>query len=227
MDLSNFFGSTRRSWIRQYFFREVGYNHYVSSLLAQLLTVPLTDPKGRRYNGVPQGAKTSGDICNLVANQRFDQRLLAEFPDWKYTRYADDLYFSHPENLPKAAVNEFIRNVERAVQSCGYRINRKKLHVQRPHTRQKLLGVILNQKINLPREQYREMRSLLHNCVRHGFESQVERAGRDSLSNLHNWITGKLSYFKLIAPAKAQRLRVIYDEACRRHPTTTTEPETT
>lgn len=218
MDIKDFFGSTRRSWIRNYFHEAVGYNHYVSGLLAHLLTVRLTNPRTKEvYNGVPQGSKTSGDICNLIANHRFDQVLLKKFPEWKYTRYADDLYFSHPRNLPQAETDAFIREVERVVQAAGYRINKRKLHVQRPHRRQALLGVVLNQKLNIPREQYVQMRSLLHNCVEHGFEAQVARAKKDNVHQLHNWINGKLAYFTMIAPAKAARLRVVYQLAKQRH----------
>lgn len=214
MDIKNFFGSTRRSWIRQYFHEVVGYNHYVSGLLAHMMTVSLTNPRTKeKYHGVPQGSKTSGDICNLVADWRFDRAIKAEFPEWKYTRYADDLYFSHPKNLSQAETNAFIKRVEAIISNSGYRVNGKKLHVQRPHRRQRLLGVVLNQKLNIPREQYRQMRSLLHNCVVNGFESQVARAERDSVENLHNWIQGKISYFSMVAPAKAAHLKALYQHA--------------
>jgi hypothetical protein len=218
MDIKDFFGSTRRSWVRRYFHEVVGYNHYVSGLLAHLMTVTLRNPKsGTPYHGVPQGSKTSGDICNLIADWRFDQRILETFKDWKYTRYADDLYFSHPENLSREATNAFIRQVEAVVQNSGYRINRKKLHVQRAHRRQSLLGITLNQKTNIPRDQFRMMRSLLHNCVRLGFESQVARAKKDDAHHLHNWIRGKLAYYSMVAPAKAQHLKLIYDHARQVH----------
>lgn len=218
MDIKDFFGSTRRSWIRKYFHDVVGYNHYVSGLLAHLMTVTLTNPRTKeKYQGVPQGSKTSGDICNLIADHRFDQVLLKRFPDWKYTRYADDLYFSHPKNLSREETNTFIKEVEMVVQAAGYRINRRKLHVQRPHRRQKLLGVILNQKPGIPREQFMMMRSLLHNCVNYGFESQVTRAKKDNVFHLHNWIGGKLAYYTMIAPAKAQHLKAIYVHACAVH----------
>jgi hypothetical protein len=61
------------------------------------------------------------------------------------------------------------------------------------------------------------MRSLLHNCVAHGFESQVTRAKKDNVFHLHNWIRGKLAYYTMIAPAKAQHLKVIYDHARAQH----------
>lgn len=218
MDLKDFFGSTKRSWIRKYFHEVVGYNHYVSSLLAQLMTVTLTNPRTRAtYQGVPQGSKTSGDICNLIADWRFDKELIRQFPEWKYTRYADDLYFTHPKNLTKQETNAFIRAVEKVVQDSGYRINRKKLHVQRPHAQQRLLGITLNQKLGIPRDQYNRMRCLLHNCVTHGFEAQVGRSKKDNVFHLHNWIKGNLAYYTMVAPARATRLKQVYQHACHLH----------
>jgi hypothetical protein len=215
MDIKDFFGSTRRSWIRQYFQQVVGYNHYVSGLLAHMMTVSLTNPRTKeKYHGVPQGSKTSGDICNLIADWRFDRDIKAKYPEWKYTRYADDMYFSHPKNLSKEETDAFVKGVEKIVNDSGYRINGKKLHVQRPHRRQRLLGVVLNQKLNIPREQFRQMRSLLHNCVQTGFQAQVSRAKKDDVEALHYWIKGKIAYFSMVAPAKAAHLKALYQHAC-------------
>jgi hypothetical protein len=219
MDLKDFFGSTRRSWIRKYFHEEIGYNHYVSSLLAELMTVTFNkgDPHKKSHDGVPQGAISSGDICNLVADWRLDGEILKSFPDWTYSRYADDLYFSHPDNLPRDVVDSTIRRIEAVIQSAGYRANRKKLHVQRPNRRQKILGIVLNQKLNMPKEQYRKFRSLLYNCVEHGFESQVVKAKQRNVETLHGWLAGKIAYFTMIAPDKGNRLKLVYKHAREVH----------
>lgn len=219
MDLKDFFPSTRRSYIRRYFHECVGYNHYVSGLLAQLLTVTITDPRTKTtHNGVPQGSLTSGDICNLVADWLIDQPILKALPDWTYSRYADDLYLSHPRNLPREQVDAVIETVTKIVKDGGYRVNNKKLHVQRPLKRQRILGIVLNQKVNIPRESYRKFRSLLHNCITHGFESQVARAKKDSVGQLQAWISGKIAYFSMVAPERAEKLRLLYDHARTKYP---------
>lgn len=222
LDLKDFFGSTKRSWIRRYFQEVVGYNFYVSSLLATLFTVEFerrTPDRRVRWNGVPQGAPCSGDICNLVADWRLDQPLLRALEDsgWRYTRYADDLYFSHPENLSKEKVGDLLSTVERIAESAGYRMNRKKKHVQRPHRRQQLLGIVLNRKLSIPRDQYRRIRSILYNCAKHGFDSQAERAGKQTGAQLETWLAGKISYFKAIEPQKAERLKMVLDYAVQKH----------
>jgi hypothetical protein len=222
LDLKDFFGSTKRAWIRRYFQEVVGYNFYVSGLLATLLTVEFerkTDNKRIRWNGVPQGAPSSGDICNLVADWRLDQPLLRalEGTPWAYTRYADDLYFSHPENLSVEKVGELLDLVEKVATKAGYRLNRKKKHVQRPHRRQQLLGIVLNRKISIPRDQYRKIRSILYNCAVHGFNSQAARAGFKSGAKLEAWLQGKISYYKAVEPQKADRLKEAFDFAIQKH----------
>ena len=218
MDLKDFFTSTRRSWIRKYFNEVVGYNHYVSSLLAHLLTAQFTNNKTRqKFHGVPQGSLSSGDICNIIADWRLDQYILKELPDWQYSRYADDLYFSNKKNLPKADVDTTIAHIERLVQAAGYRVNRKKLHVQRPNRRQKILGIVLNQKLNIPKEEYRKFRSLLNNCIKDGFEAQLERAGKENVPQMQSWISGKLAYFHMVAPERAEKLKLLYTFAKAKH----------
>lgn len=216
MDLKDFFPSTKRSWIRKYFHEVVGYNHFVSGMLAQLLTVDLEEG-GRKWVGVPQGNPASGDICNLVANWRLDQKLIAEFPGWRYTRYADDLFFSHPENLLRADVDAMIERADAVIRESGYRLNRKKLRVQRPSRRQKVLGITVNQKVSMSRDHFRKMRSLLHNCITHGFESQTERAKKTSVGQFRGWIEGQLSYLASIDAFKTARLKLLYGVAVERH----------
>jgi hypothetical protein len=192
LDLSDFFGSTRQSWIRNYLHRELDYNHEVSGLLATLLTVTLEDEKGRKWAGVPQGGKASGDITNLVADWRLDrpmqQMLATQAHQWTYSRYADDLYLTCPVNVPYDETNKFLEDVRRVIRASGYRVNEKKTHVQRPHKQQKLLGVVLNQKLNMPKDE------------------------------LQGWIEGKLAYFTNIAPQRARELKVAYAQAQHRHP---------
>lgn len=212
LDLKDFFLSTRRSWIRQYFHEQVGYNRYASGLLADLLTVEY-EVRGMKKHGVPQGAISSGDICNLVADVRLDQPILAALPDWTYTRYADDLYLSHAENLPRTEVDEVIATVNRLIERAGYRMNRKKLHVQRPGKQQRILGIVLNQKINIPRSDYRRVRAILTNCLHLGFESQLEKAKKENKDQMILWLRGKINYFATISPEKAEKLDVLFSRA--------------
>lgn len=213
MDLRDFFLSTTRAMIRSYFHEVVGYNHYASSLLGQLLTTTYVDDKKRKRNGVPPGALTAGDICNLVANRTIDLPMLAALPGWRYTRYADDLYFSHDEALPPEQVKEAIKTAAEVIKSSGYRVNWKKLQVQRWQRPQRVLGVNINRKLNIPKSEYARMHNLLYHAHKYGFRRQLEWAKKDSVEELHHWIAGKLNYFKQFAPEKTAKLKKLYDAA--------------
>lgn len=221
LDLRDFFGNTRASWIREYFQDELGYSRYVSGLIARLLTVPLTvvRPEGpREVRGVPQGAPTSGDICNLVADRRLDRPVMAALRDtgWTYSRYADDIYLSHPENLSGEEVGRVITLFNELVKAAGWRVNWDKLHVQRPKYQQRLLGTVLNRKVNIPPSGYRQLRCLIHRCYRDGFNAEAQRSEK-STAQLHIWIRGKISWFTALNPAKANRLLAAYMVAKEKH----------
>ena len=220
LDLSDFFGSTKRSWIRKYFHEVCGYNHEVSGLLASLLTVPLEDATRRRepWRGVPQGGKASGDITNLVADWLLDGPLMAMLPkDVTYSRYADDLYFSTPRNLSFDETNQLLNRIRTVIRRSGYRVNEKKTHVQRAHKQQKLLGVVLNQKLNIPRTEYRYMRTVLNHCYWNGFEPVAAKKKLSSGAELRGWLEGKLAYYANVSPYREKDLRARYEMAKEKH----------
>lgn len=212
LDIKDFFPSTKRAMIRRYLHKKVGYNYQVASLLAELMTC---------VNFVPQGAPTSGQIANLVADYLFDHVIIGKLqtidPKWVYTRYSDDIDISHPEEQAPERLTEVIEMVKAAVEAAYYRLNIAKTKVEPHWKRQKVLGMVVNEKVNIPRFEYMRLRSIIHNCLIQGFSSQYERACMGSASGLMAHIRGKLAYFKQVDPVKAQRLKDRYDLACQIH----------
>lgn len=226
LDLKDFFGNTRASWVREYLREDLGYSERVANHMATLMTTPLTLERKQgpiKIRGVPQGAPTSGDICNLVAAKRLDEpvlRLLKD-TDWRYSRYADDLYLSHPENLPKDAVSGIIEMIRVCVNDAGWRLNNKKIQVQRPKNQQRLLGVSINRVPNIPNQEYRRVRVILHRCWHDGFEKVGLRYGKTA-GQMYAWLNGKLSWFSSINPNKTQRLKAVLESARNKHGTDAT-----
>ena len=214
MDLKDFFPSTRRSWVRHMLQTEFGYPHRVASLMSDIMTVPMTFAYGKRYV-VPQGAPTSGAVCNWVAHHRIDKKILEVCERWgmAYTRYADDLAFSHTERLDKKKANTFIREISAIIKNGGYTVNRKKLRVVRSGRQQRLLGMTINEKPNVMRLQYRKMRARIHQCTTKGFDAVAQDMGVDSGARLKSQIEGQLSYWNMINPIKAAKLRMQLDAA--------------
>lgn len=178
-DVQDFFPSTAANRVRQYF-RRIGWNRPATELLMRLCT---------RENGLPQGAPTSPRLSNLV-NYRLDARLsgMATALGGVYTRYADDITISFPDEqdgkiphrecfqrnprtgertgatAPITLANKihfmqrFLRQV---IEEEGYRLHRrKKLSVRRRHQRQMVTGLVVNQRVNLPRELRRWLRAV-------------------------------------------------------------------
>lgn len=224
IDLKDFFHSTKKSWVRKCF-RHLGYSHYVSDLIANLTTINLGRDGERRKDGVPQGSPASGAVCNLVANDRLDPAIQAFLAgqnaaenltapwEWRYTRYSDDLIITCGKLLPKAHRVAIVKGLKNAIRDCGYRVNPKKVKAPHSYFRKRILGVVINRKINLPKEEYRKMRALVHNCKKHGFDSQYKKAGKKNAAHLVDYLQGKLGYMEFICPEKGGRLMAEFQEA--------------
>jgi RNA-directed DNA polymerase len=116
IDLKDFFPSIGFARVRG-LFESFGYNEGVATILALLTTeaprLEMTLDGVTRYVAIgerqlPQGACTSPAITNILC-RGLDARLsgLARRFGFTYSRYADDLVFSHPN--PAAALGSFLR----------------------------------------------------------------------------------------------------------------------
>ena len=231
MDLKDFFHTTRKWWIEDYLI-SAGYSPYVADLMAVIMTVPgLPHPKDatKTITGVPQGSPTSGAICNLVAAQRLDPKII-EFLDqlnttyklegewvWRYTRYADDLAITCGRNVPKNAIDATLNSLKRVIREAGYLLNKKKTKIKKRKQRKQLLGLVFNQKPNILRRDYLNLRATVYNCVSYGFESQAIRAGYDNPGRFASWLTGKINYVKHIHPSHGLKLAAVLDQAIEVH----------
>lgn len=211
LDLKDFFPTHSRGRVRWFFHNYFHYSSYVAGLLADLLTAPF----GTKHK-VPQGSPASPALCNLMAQESLDKPILKYLEDsgWVYTRYSDDLTLSHPDDKPRSDVNTLIKDIRGLIRAAGYKTNTKKTKIQRRWRRQKMLGMVINEKTSIPREVYRRYRAILHNCLEHGFEPNEVRYSWDGTGSFREHLVGKLSYFKSIDPEKTAKLREVYDAAC-------------
>jgi retron-type reverse transcriptase len=156
LDIRDFFTSTSAQRVER-FFRRIGWDKPAARRLTELCTY---------QGGLPQGAPTSPRLANLV-NYRLDTRLdhLAVRMGAMYTRYADDLTFSFDEDRG-GRVRALIRATGRIVAGEGYRLHtRRKLSIRRRHQQQRVTGLVVNERINLPRETRRRLRAVAHHLA--------------------------------------------------------------
>jgi RNA-directed DNA polymerase len=194
MDLTNFFGSTRKRWVREVFEAQ-GHTKQVCEVLATLTTARVPIGGGRVGTGVPQGGITSGSVCNLVATTRVDAPILAALnaldQGWTYTRYADDLALSTKQDLTREEVDEVVKQVKACIKASGYRTNHKKTHIVRStavHKPMRVLGHSVHTHVNIPRDTYRLLRARVHHVITGRAQSDASLLGE---LNYWNHICGK------------------------------------
>jgi RNA-directed DNA polymerase len=153
MDVIEFFGTTSARRVRR-LFRVLGWDADTAELLTRLTT---------HDGGLPTGAPTSPRLANLV-NVLLDARLagLAEALGARYTRYADDLTFSF-ERDDHAALADLLGATRRIARGHGYRLHvERKLQIRRRHHRQTVTGLVVNERVALPRQRRRWLRAVEH-----------------------------------------------------------------
>ncbi|HEX6494317.1 MAG TPA: reverse transcriptase family protein [Acidobacteriaceae bacterium] len=223
MDLRCFFPSIRRSRV-QAIFRTLGYPEHVADMLGALCTTS-TSPHIWRNCGIdcnaaqlqivrdlyrpthlPQGAPTSPAIANLCC-WRLDQRLagLAQSAGATYTRYADDLAFSGDEAFAKHAAR-FATHVAAISMEEGFPVHHRKTRLMRPGVRQHLAGIVINQRSNIPRPDFDQLKAILTNCIRTGPDAQNPA----SHPNFRAHLSGRIAFVESIHPARGLRLRALF-----------------
>jgi hypothetical protein len=205
-DVREFFPTIHYWRVRGLFF-SLGYGEVVSAALASLCTRRiLVDPQGERrlvWPGLlPQGAPTSPAISNLVC-RRLDARLtgLAGKLGARYTRYADDLSFSfHDDAADSVDIGRAFWWIDQVLQQEGFAEHPGKRQVLRPHRRQLVTGIVVNEHAAVPREERRRFRAILNNCRKHGVASQAQ--GREDFPD---YLRGFAAYVQMVSPALGQR----------------------
>ncbi len=229
VDLEDFFASVGPGRIYG-IFRHCGYPEPVAHLLTALVTnsVPRSvwaaatppasaelRPAFRRlglhlaHPHLPQGAPTSPAVANLAAFG-LDRRLagLASAADLTYTRYADDLAFSSatPRTVPE--MRRLVDVISDIVEDEGFRVNPWKTSVQRSGQRQRLAGVVVNQRANVERRQYDLLKATVHNAARHGPDSQ----NRSNVPAFRDHLRGRIAWVNQVNPARGERLLATFNQ---------------
>lgn len=209
-DLAQFFASVHAGRVRGVF-TALGYPPRVAAALTGLCTtrtptavlrvVPAAERARLRGGHLPQGAPTSPVLANLVLH-RMDRRLagLAAAHGCVVTRYADDLALSGPADTDCGAL---VFALSRLVADEGFRLHPHKTTVARAHTRQQLLGLVVNDRAGVSRRERDELRAVLHNCAVTGPQAQNHRQLPDFRAHLE----GRIAWAGAGHPARRDRLR--------------------
>jgi RNA-directed DNA polymerase len=183
LDVKDFFPSVGPRTVNT-IFRVLGFDAQALDVLVDITTWD---------NQLPQGAPTSVAIANL-AMYRVDVRLsrLARQHGFAYTRYVDDLTLSGSWRLL-----DFRRLTQRIVEEEGFRVNAAKIKTMPAGTRQLVTGIVVNEKLNLPKEKRDSIRGHVATIVSSSARSGVgvER------------VRGQLAWLSAVNPQQAVRLQ--------------------
>lgn len=222
-DLQDFFTSVRASRVHA-LFAALGYAETVARELTALCTTATPEPVLRRMHQeggltwpqlqrlrdphLPQGAPTSAALANLCAF-RLDLRLdgLAHALGARYTRYADDLVLSGPRHLCDA-MPRIEAWVGRIAIEEGFALNHRKTRCLTEGRRQSVCSIVVNQRPNLPREEFDRLKAILHQCVVRGPAAQ----NREGEPHWREYLHGRVAWAAQLNPVKAQRLRRLLDQ---------------
>jgi RNA-directed DNA polymerase len=166
VDLQDFFPSINFGRVRGFFIKNAHFalDPKVATVIAQIAC---------HDNELPQGSPCSPIISNLIGHL-LDIRMvnLAKKAKCTYSRYADDLTFStnRKEFPPEIAVrkngidNEWVsgKALKKEIGKVGFAINDKKTSLQYKTARQIATGLVVNEKVNIKRDYYKQARSMCH-----------------------------------------------------------------
>lgn len=220
LDLQAFFTSVFAARVAS-IFRAAGYPARVAQVLAALCThrtpgdVLGAQPQPRdhvmttrlRSPHLPQGAPTSGALANLSA-YGLDVRVsaLAASVGAAYSRYADDLVISGSRDLVRAAPTIIARIGAIALEE-GFSLNFRKTRVLTASQQQRVTGLVINEKLSVPRAEIERLRAILHNCARTGPAAQ----NRDGYPDFRAHLLGRISWVESVDSAKGARLRALFE----------------
>lgn len=221
-DLRDFFGSVGAAQVNA-IWRTLGYPEGVARSLttlcthrtAEMVIERLRDDGGLDWMGakrlasahLPQGAPTSPALANLCA---FNLDLRLEGLAWvfgaSYTRYADDLVFSGGEPLRRQfrALHAWVAEV---VRDEGFALHPDKTRCLPRHQRQRVTGVVVNVRPNVPRDDFDRLKACLHQSVLHGPASQ----NKEQLADFRSHLLGRIGWVGQFSKARQARLMCLFE----------------
>ena len=199
MDIKNFFNSiTKESLINLFTYLDKAKPIWSSGSIPN--TQDIVEVLTYR-DIVPQGAPSSPALSNLYM-LRADKLLhrIAATNNYKLSRYADDIVFSGDDSdMP----GKTIPQTKRILKQYGLRLNPDKVHINRSNKRMRVVGIVVNEKTNIPRETWRNFRARLHN-LKVGCTPIDEKTAQQ--------LRGKIEWYKSVNPTRGQQFLAEYGQ---------------
>lgn len=187
LDVKNFFNNISFSNVYS-IFASFGFSRCICGLLSYLTT----------YNEfLPQGAPTSAYLSNLIMRNFDDEvyRWCSE-KNINYTRYSDDMTFS---------MNEYNKNiicfVRKKLYKLGLELNNDKICVISKSSKQKITGIVVNEKIQTDISYRKKIRQEMYYINKFGLESHLLNLGISNKRKYINSLRGRINFVLQVDPS--------------------------
>lgn len=163
IDLKDFFPSIKSNKVYE-IFSSLGYSKAAATILTNICTV---------NNSLPPGAVCSPSLSNLICIT-LDQRLigLCDKRGIRYTRYADDLYFSCDNKESLLMIYKVILKI---INNEGFEINGDKTRYHSPKNKKLVTGITIAKmqdkdeyELKANKNTKRNLRATIHSAIMSG-----------------------------------------------------------
>ena len=192
-DISDFFPSTTATQVRDIWLHVFRFSPEVAECLTSLTT---------RHGEMPQGAKTSNHLANLVFwrdEHEFVRHLAVR--GLTYSRLTDDITVSSRHPLSRDLKSEIVAKIYAFIKRNGYKPKYRKHAIFEHNERMLVNNLVVNEHPALTREERSAVRSLVHKAVK------MVTSGGDSVEPFsRNHVSGKVGKVKRFHPRTGQFL---------------------
>ena len=192
-DISDFFPSTTATQVRDIWLHVFRFSPEVTECLTSLTT---------RHGEMPQGAKTSNHLANLVFwrdEHEFVRHLAVR--GLTYSRLTDDITVSSRHPLSRDLKSEIVAKIYAFIKRNGYKPKYRKHAIFEHNERMLVNNLVVNERPALTHEERSAVRSLVHKAVK------MVTSGGDSVEPFsRNHVSGKVGKVKRFHPRTGQFL---------------------
>lgn len=185
LDIKDFFPTIKYLDVYK-MFTGFGYSKHLAMIFTGLCTFE---------NVLPQGAPSSPYISNLIC-EKLDRKMmnLANRIGASYSRYADDITFSGEKSITK-----YIKLLKDIIISEGFVVNEKKVRVQFQYHKQIVTGIVVNEKLSVPKDTKKYLRQQIFYSKKYGVQNNQDRQ-KISKTNYRDHLYGLAYFIKMIEP---------------------------
>lgn len=195
-DITNFFPSITKKVVHEMWIGVFGFSNEVAACLAELVTMD---------DIVPQGAKTSSHVCNLILwNREYTLVNNLKRKGLTYTRYVDDITVSSKKILCTKEKTAIINSIYSMLRTVGAKPNRKKHKVMPRSKKQDVHRVNINHhRPSLPKYKRNQIRLAVYGCEK---RHAVDPSAKEYL-DLYRSVLGRVNTMARMHKKEAEKLR--------------------